>query len=85
MTLNKYKSYKSHLIPRPKNMPKSKSWRCPAKGYIPLPPDIPHIKVKKLDTVFNIQTILLPIRYSFQVSHLVCFSFSRIGVFSLIN
>ena len=32
MALNKYKSYKSCPVCRPKNMPKSKSWRCPAKG-----------------------------------------------------
>ena len=34
MKLNKYESYKSCPI-RPKNRLKSKSWRCPAKGYIP--------------------------------------------------
>ena len=32
MALNKYESCP---IPRPKNMPKSESWRCPAKRYIP--------------------------------------------------
>ena len=35
MTLNKYESFESCPIPGPKNMPKSKSLRCPAKGYIP--------------------------------------------------
>ena len=35
MTLNKYESYKSCPIPRPKSMPKFKSWGYPAKGYIP--------------------------------------------------
>ena len=31
----KYGSYKSCPISRLKNMPKSKSWRCPAKEYVP--------------------------------------------------
>ena len=34
MTLSKYESNTSCPIPCPKN-PKSKSWRCPAKCYIP--------------------------------------------------
>ena len=34
MALNKYDSYRSCPIPRPKTVPKSKSGRCPAKGYI---------------------------------------------------
>ena len=37
---------------------------------------------RKLDTYFNIQTIGC---YSFQGSHPVCFSFSRVGSISLIN
>ena len=39
-------------------------------------------KVKKLDTVFNIQTIWC---YSFQDSRPICFSFGRVGAISLIN
>ena len=39
-------------------------------------------KVKTLDTIYNIQTIR---RYSFQGSHPICFSFSRVGAISLIN
>ena len=33
MKLNKHESFKSFPIPHPKNMPKSKSWECPGKGY----------------------------------------------------
>ena len=39
-------------------------------------------KVKKLDTVFNIQTIGC---YSFLRWHTICFSFSRVGAISLVN
>ena len=39
-------------------------------------------KVKKLDTVLNIQTVGC---YSFHGSHPICFSFSRVGAISLIN
>ena len=78
MALNKYEQYP---IPRPKNMPKSKTWRC----HIYLATKLPSHqskKVKMLDTIFNIQTIGC---YSFQSSHPICFSFSRVGAISLIN
>ena len=42
----------------------------------------PSHQSKKLDSVFSIQTIGC---YSFQSSHPVCFSFSRVGALILIN
>ena len=47
MKLNKYESYKSYPIPHPKNMPKSKSCRCPAEGYINCRPTSLTSKLKR--------------------------------------
>ena len=73
MKLNKYVSYKSCPIPCPKVMPKSKPWRCSAKGYIPCRQTFLTSEYNVRHR-FNFQTIGW---YSFQGLHSIGFSFSR--------
>ena len=78
------KKYDSCPIPRPKHMPKSNSGDAKLRdiSLFAKHPSHQSKKLKKLDTVFNIQSIGC---YNFQGLHPICFSFSRVGAISLIN